>query len=121
MSWHQEPNPADWIAAWKARFPGVPPPRTYRKGKLTAFVGREPVVEGDWRWHISLSGEGRVPTWAELAAAAHELRPGITFVIGIPPKSWWMNVHPNVLHLWELHDEHLIAEWRRSAMGHEPT
>jgi hypothetical protein len=32
------------------------------------------------------------------------------FVIGVPPKSWWMNVHPHVLHLHETRDELLIAD-----------
>ena len=120
MSWRQVPNPPEWVAAWREQF-GDTPPRAYENGKLQALVGREPVVDDDYRWHISISGPGRVPTWEELAATAHELRPGVPMAIGIPPRSWWMNVHPHVLHLWELRDEHLIAEWRRNARGDQPT
>ena len=55
---------------------------------------------------------GRIPTWEEVVATAHELRPGIPFVIGIPPRSWWMNIHPHVLHLYETRDPHLVQAWR---------
>ena len=73
------------------------------------------------RWHLSLQGPGRVPTWRELAAAAHELRPGVGFVASVPPKSLWMNVHPHVLHLWECGDPALIEEWKVNARGDRPT
>jgi hypothetical protein len=99
----------------------VPAPRAFRNGHLTALLGREPVVPGDWRWHLSISAANRVPTWEELAGAAHDLRPGVPMGVGIPPRSWWLNVHPHTLHLWELADPHLVAEWRRNARGDKPT
>jgi hypothetical protein len=73
------------------------------------------------RWHISLRGPGRVPSWGELAQAAHSLRPGVPFVISVPPRSMWMNVHPHVLHLWETDDDALLEEWKANAMGATPT
>jgi hypothetical protein len=107
----------------------VEPPRAYRNPNgLTALVGREPLgINGsDWRWHISVrygdpGHNGRVPSWEELVTAAHELRPGVCFVVGVPPRSWWMSVHPDVLHLHETRDEALIEQYRTNARGDVPT
>jgi hypothetical protein len=100
---------------------GIPPPTAFVKNPLQALVGREPVGDpDDLRWHISLAHEERVPTWDEFASAMHELRPGVPFVIGVPPRSWWMNYDDRVLHGWETKDEHLIEQWRitHEARGH---
>jgi hypothetical protein len=75
----------------------------------------------DWRWHVSVSGERGVPRWRDLVAIGHELRPGVCFVVGCPPKSWWINVHPHCLHLYETKDENLIAQWRFEGQGHTPS
>jgi hypothetical protein len=96
-------------------------PKAYRKGLLNALVSRDEIARGDLRWHVSLTGPGRCPTWEELVAAGHGLRPGIVFVIGLPPKSWWINVHPDCLHLYETKDEALIAQWRAERRGDRPT
>jgi hypothetical protein len=69
------------------------------------------------RWHISVSSQIRVPNWEEMAEAAHAIRPGVHFVIMVPPKSWWMSVHPNVLHLWQTDDQPLIEEARVNAQA----
>lgn len=78
-------------------------------------------VMPDWRWHISVSGESAVPRWADLVAIGHHLRPGICFVVGVPPRSWWINVHEFCLHLYESKDENLMAQWKSEAQGHTPT
>lgn len=91
-------------------------PKAYGNGDLRAFVGYEPLEHphGDQRrWHISVQGPGRVPTWEEVRDAAHELRPGIIFGLAVVPRSWWINVNEFVLHLWEVKDEPLINSWRR--------
>lgn len=92
---------------------------------LSALVGREDISGGrrepDYRWHVSIKHEGRVPYWDEMVDAAHELRPGVCFVVGVPPRSWWMNVHPFVLHLWETKDENLTAQWKAERQAHRPT
>ena len=49
------------------------------------------------------------------------LQQGGEFVIGIPPRSWWMSVHPHVLHLIETKDELLIENWKANARGDEPS
>jgi hypothetical protein len=121
--WKMVNTPAEFRAMWEAAHGSdVPVPKAYERGALFALVGYEPVVEGDTRWHISIRyGEpgvnGRIPTWDELVCAAHDLRPGVVFVVGIPPKSWWMNVHPHVLHLHETRDEQLVAMFRDNALG----
>lgn len=112
--WKEHPLPDGVKRVWMTS--GLPPERFPRyftdPSGLIALVGREPVADGDERWHISLRHKDRVPTWDELARAGHELRPGVCFVIGVPPRSWWMNVHEDVLHLWELKDEPIMALWR---------
>lgn len=102
--------------------PEVPTPECWRKSPLAAMVGREPLDnEEDLRWHISLSHAERVPNWQELAASAHELRPGVPFCVGVPIRSQWFNYSEATLHLWELKDENLLAQWRAGGRGDEPT
>lgn len=115
--------PAGFDKAWRSE--GLEPPiaRQHPSG-LFALVGREPWPgDPDPRWHISLrygerGRDGRVPSWDELVESVHALRPGVPFVVGIPPRSWWMSIHPDVLHAWETRDKPLIAEWKRNrALG----
>jgi hypothetical protein len=128
--WKTSPDDnAKLVELWAADHPGVEPPTVWRHANgLTAIVGREPLDTAgrDLRWHVSVrygdrGVNGRVPTWGELVQAAHELRPGVVFVVGVPPRSWWVNVHPDVLHLYETRDEALVAQWRAEQRGHEPT
>jgi hypothetical protein len=79
---------------------------------LHVLVSREEWRPGDERWHISISGPGRVPTWSEIAETCHELRPGVPFVLGVPPRSMWMNVHKDVLHALETKDDAMLEQWR---------
>jgi hypothetical protein len=127
--WVRVSNP-EFERIWREQCgDSAPVPETWqhRKG-LTAVVGREPLgpKQDDWRWHISLrfgdpGRNGRVPTWKEMVEAAHQLRPGVVFCIPMPPKSWWLNVHDDVLHLHEIHDEPLVELWKAQRMGHQPT
>jgi hypothetical protein len=116
-----EPSLKPFYAHWARTNPTVAAPAAYQHPDgRTAFMGREPVAEDDWRWHISLRYgnpglNGRVPTWDELARTAHELRPGVPFSVAIPPFSFWMSVHPDVLHLYETRDPHLVATWREQS------
>lgn len=131
LHWVEQPRQTDRVAAtWleKGFAPGDPAvPRVFyaldNRGReqLHALVGREEWVPGDHRWHISVSGPARVPTWSEIAAACHELRPGVPFVMGVPPRSRWMNVHSDVLHCWETKDAALLDQWAANARGDAPT
>lgn len=122
--WIKPPVPDSAVQLWSAA--GLPRELwpdylCHRKVPLIALVGREPIEPDDLRWHISLRHRDRVPTWDELASCAHDLRPGVCFCIGVPPRSQWMNIHEDVLHLWELKDEAIMAQWRaESQHGRTP-
>jgi hypothetical protein len=88
---------------------------------LRALLSRERWTPEDERWHLSVSGRQRVPTWDEMAMTAHELRPGVPMVLGVPPRSQWMNVNEFVLHMWETKDTGLIEQWRFEGRGDAPT
>ena len=126
--WQEAQQHPEFISMWKGQHGDmVPVPRvfTHNDGRV-AMLGREPYAKDDWRWHISLrSGipgrDGRPPTWDELVDTAHALRPGVPFVVGIPPRSFWMNIHPHVLHMVETKDQAMLEQWRHNAMGQQPT
>lgn len=90
-------------------------------GPYSVLMGRERIADSDPRWHISVAHPAHLPAWADLVAIAHRLRPGVVFVVGVPPRSWWINVHENCLHLWEMRDPNLEAQWRSESQGHRPT
>ena len=124
LGWRRYIHIADgWLDGYPEE---LDPPQAWEHAStgLKAILGRE------WaggrrgaplRWHLSVSADGRIPTWHELVDAAHGIRPGVAFVVGVPPRSWWMNVHPHVLHLWETDDRALIEEWRVNARGDSVT
>jgi hypothetical protein len=91
----------------------------------SVLIGREPVHlpnnPPDLRWHISVAGKNYLPTWAHLTQIVHRLRPGVTFCVGIPPKSHWINLHKFTLHAWEIHDDNLTGSWRDQRRGDTPT
>lgn len=60
-------------------------------------------------WHLSISAKDRLPTYEELKAARYKYMAGCRYVAQIfPPPEEFVNLHPNVLHLWELGP----SEWR---------
>jgi hypothetical protein len=89
----------------------------------SVLLGREPLDEtlADMRWHLSIAHPSRLPEWRHLAEIAHEVRPGVVFVMALPPKSWWINIHDYCLHLWEVKDDPLVDSWRREGRGDAPT
>lgn len=92
------------------------------KREFSVLLTRDEIQPADERWHLSIAGrDGKVPEWDDIAALAHRLRPGITFVLGVPPKSWWINIHPGCLHLWELRDAALEGQWRSERRGDTPS
>ena len=122
-AWSDEPSTHEAMrnAGWPE---WAPLPQVYKGAGFQAFIGREHcggLPTSPLRWHISLRGPDRIPTWAELVEIAHQLRPGVPFVVAVPPRSLWMNVHPHVLHVWETADEALLEEWRVNARGEVPT
>lgn len=98
--------------------------RAYRMkgpdGKLCqVFVGIEPVgplSACEERWHLSISGRRRLPTWSELKAARDRFIPGDMFMaIPMPPQAYWLNVNPYVLHIWEYRDDLLTEQAKHEA------
>lgn len=83
------------------------------------FVGIEPVgplTDRHTRWHLSICGPKRLATWAELNAARDRFIPEDVFMaIPMPPKAYWLNVHPHVLHIWEHQDWPLIDQAKHEA------
>jgi hypothetical protein len=96
---------------------------TLRSPGYSVLLTRDPLgPEGiDPRWHLSVAGQTHLPPWDVVVAIAHDVRPGVPFVIGVPPRSWWINVHPHCLHLWECRDLNLIDCWRDERMGMVPS
>jgi hypothetical protein len=110
------------LARKRGMVPLEDPPQAWRRTPLACLMGREPLTpEDEGRWHLSVSHIERIPTWDELVETAHVLRPGVPFVVGLPPRSWWMNYDQRVLHLWETRDDLLVEHWRRGARGDTPT
>lgn len=89
--------------------------KLYELGRCLVMVGREFVNEArdDLRWHLSISHPQRFPTWAEIGEARDRLLPpDVWLVVPHPPREWWLSLHPNCFHLWELRDENLIGQWK---------
>lgn len=55
--------------------------------------------------HVSVSLQKRCPTWAEMCWVKEQFFEDEELVIQYhPPKSKYINAHPNVLHLWRPRD-----------------
>lgn len=91
----------------------------------SVLLSRDPIHQPgnppDVRWHLSVAGQYDVPPWSHLVAIGHRLRPGVPMVVGVPPRSWWMSVHPHCLHLWESKDHTLLEQWQAEANGAVPS
>lgn len=75
--------------------PGI---QAFRAGPVRALVSKD---AGDW--HISVSCEDRYPTWDEIKEARYDLLPDDIYMAQIlPPKSEFVNIHPNTFHLWQI-------------------
>lgn len=80
----------------------------HRDRLLSAFRSRD-----NGRWHLSVAHRDRIPTWFELGFARDCLVPAdVWMVVPHPPRRFWVNVNPHVLHLWEVRDQPLQDIWR---------
>jgi hypothetical protein len=96
--------------------------KAYRLGECYVVVGRESIDPDATiltkRWHLSISHPDRFPTWNEINEARDRLLPDdVFFCLPHPPKKYWLSVHPNCFHLWELHDHPLIEQMKYDAEG----
>lgn len=93
--------------------------------QASVIVGHEDIspVRGDphWRWHVSVAGKDRIPSWEEFSAIVHNMRPGVVFAMALPPRSWWINIHEHCLHAWEIFDPPLEDQWRAERRGDKPS
>ena len=65
-----------------------------------------------WR-HFSMSCRTRIPTWEELVKAKEAFLGVESKAIQIiPPRSQYVNIHPNVLHLWVCMDGDPLPDFR---------
>lgn len=100
---------------------GFPPefrPRVFTMANCSIFVGREPVPGGDLRWHLSIAHPWRLPTWDEIKRARADLLPAdVHFCQPMPPEKYWISVHNYCLHLWEIVDPSLTAQWELEVTG----
>lgn len=93
----------------------IPGVRAFKLGGCAVLVSRDevPGLVVTLRWHISVSHATRFPTWEEIGAARDQLAPAeVCFCIPFPPRAWWLSIHPNCFHLWEIADRSLTDLWR---------
>jgi len=77
----------------------VPGPRGVRLA-IIADDGCDPEDPTGWQ-HVSVSVRGRTPTWEEMAFVKDLFWGPEEAVMQLhPPRSQYVNCHPNCLHLW---------------------
>jgi hypothetical protein len=78
----------------------------YIRGAVRAIVSRDPNMKHGvivLRWHISVSKHDDYPSWDEIKDARYALIPDECYMAQIlPPKSEYVNLHPNTFHLYEI-------------------
>ena len=58
------------------------------------------------RLHLSISHQDRYPKWDEIKEARdYFLPPGKIFIMALPPEKYYVNLHKNCFHLWELSED----------------
>ena len=57
------------------------------------------------RHHLSVAHPKRYPTWDEIKEARYQLLPDDCYMaLMLPPKEYWINIHKNCFHLWEVQE-----------------
>lgn len=67
---------------------------------LAAIITCSKELDGRFWIHLSLSHRARLPRWAELVEAKELFLGNREAYQVIPPRERYVNIHPNVLHLW---------------------
>jgi hypothetical protein len=75
-----------------------------RSRGLSAIVSCSQEQDGRWWMHLSVSHRNRVPTWQELAWCKDVFIGDREAYQVLPPKARYINIHPNVLHMFALLD-----------------
>jgi len=75
------------------------------KGAELAIMSSGPDTQTGWE-HVSVSVKNRTPNWAEMCFVKDLFwGPEECIVQYHPPRSTYVNCHPNCLHLWRPIDE----------------
>ncbi len=74
----------------------------HRSGELVVLITRDGPEKF---WHLSISTKTRYPVWDEIKEARYDLIPDeVTMAMLLPPKSEYVNFHPNTFHLHEMRE-----------------
>jgi hypothetical protein len=86
----------------------------FQMGECNILLGHEPSgVNGDLRWHLTISCVARHPTWDEIKTARYRLLgPDTVMAMILPPAEHYVNVaaQDHVMQLWEIVDPALVWE-----------
>lgn len=84
----------------------IPPINTLREPKPGIFqlLGLRIIITIDnGAWHLSASCADRMPSYAELKYLRYQMLPDNIYMAEIfPPKDEFVNINPNVRHLWQI-------------------
>lgn len=85
----------------------IPNSQAFQRGSVRCIVS----LDGPEKlWHISISCQHRYPHWDEIKKARYDLVPDeVTMAMILPPRSEYVNIHPNCFHLHELREGKLIT------------
>lgn len=99
----QLPLPEGMAAQWEAA--GAKGLKRLAMGDCNILVAREPNgINGEMRWHLTISTPDRHPTWDEIKTARYRLLPlDRCFGILLPPPEMYVNV-PQQDHVFHLHE-----------------
>lgn len=85
---------------------------------ITAIVGFEPVEDGTWWLHISISHKHRVPTYSEIKEVKSVfIGPNRKGIMVFPQESNYVNIHPYCLHLFSPLGRDPLPEFSRIENG----
>ena len=80
----------------------------FKMGECGILLGHEPGgIEGQVRWHLTISCLHRHPTWDEIKTARYRLLgPDTVMAMILPPSEFYVNVasQDHVMQLWEIED-----------------
>lgn len=77
----------------------------HRRRPLTLIWSVAEEKDGRWWQHLSVSHHDRPPTWVELVEAKEWVMGTDTYAYQVaPPRRFYVNQNPNVLHMFRLLD-----------------
>ncbi|HEX6826435.1 MAG TPA: hypothetical protein VF077_08980 [Nitrospiraceae bacterium] len=81
----------------------MPPMLQYAGVRVYSWQGVRVIITYEaMGYHMSVSCEGRDPTWAEIATARYKLFPGVpNMAMYLPSLEDYVNLHPYTFHLYE--------------------